>query len=262
MRRSGRRKGARIRNRKGPFGSCCPGCHVLVALRGHVVLIGADGEQRRDTRAAQRHRGAVETAAPPQNGESSAGGSTGPNTAPSDKHEQRGPRTGDLSSLDETAAPRPKGATLIKPASHAGWLIGRQSGRWVRRNPAFTPSHKPNVTNNLAGRVRLEFCESQVRRVAPSETRFHARAYMGFRHGFVTPSVPTGEALIRAGDVGFMTASVDTRHKAAAARVIAYREESRPAARPEEATVCARDTSAVPARPLARRRGRNALTPR
>lgn len=31
--------------------------------------------------------------------------------------------------------------------------------------------------------------ESQVRPVAPGETRLHARAYMGARHGFVTPSV-------------------------------------------------------------------------
>jgi hypothetical protein len=76
--------------------SCCRGYHVLVAVRGQVVLIGADSEQRRDARAVQRRGSAVETAAPRQNRESSASGSTGENTAPSDEREERGSRTGDI----------------------------------------------------------------------------------------------------------------------------------------------------------------------
>jgi hypothetical protein len=75
--------------------SCCRGYHVLVAVR-QVVLIGADSEQRRDAHAVQRRGSAVETAAPRQNRESSAGGSTGENTAPSDEREERGSRTGDI----------------------------------------------------------------------------------------------------------------------------------------------------------------------
>ena len=49
--------------------------------------------------------------------------------------------------------------------------------------------HFPSDGAERCWNASCSWGESQVRPVAPGETRLHARAYMGARHGFVTPSV-------------------------------------------------------------------------